>query len=85
MIKFTEACLLSGTALVICENEIAGFLLIGFSFLAAIGRFSVELQKEKQIHQVQDELIKTAAEWVKDAFIKSNALYGRNSNGNTTH
>ena len=85
MIKFAEASLFSGTALVICEHQVAGFVLIGFAFLTALCRVSLQFQKEKMANEVQAELIKTAANWIQDAFVKSNMLYGRSRNDHTSH
>ena len=85
MIKFAEASLFSGTALVICENDVVGFTLIGLAFLTALCRASMQFQKEKMANEIQAELVKTAADWIKDAFIKSNMLYGRSANDHTTH
>jgi len=85
MIKFAEASLFSGTALVICEHQAAGFALIGFAFVAALCRASIQFQKEKMANDVQTELIKTAANWIRDAFIKNNMLYGRSGNDHTSH
>ena len=84
-IKYSEACLISGTWLVVSGNTAVGYVLIGASVLFALCRASLEFSEKKAKQETSTETVKVLAETVSNALLTSGLFNGKSGKKTTLH
>ena len=62
MLRYSEACLLSGVWLVVSGVGTVGYTFIGLSMLFAFFRYSIEFQRLSKEKEEKEEMIKAGAD-----------------------
>ena len=80
MIKYPEACLISGTWLIVSGNQTVGFVLICASALFALFRASLDFAAQKAKQENSNESIKILAETFSNALLTSGLFNAKSGN-----
>ena len=80
MIKYPEACLISGTWLAVSGNQAVGYALICASALFALFRASLNFAEQKAKQESSSESIKILAETLSNAFLTSGLFNAKSGN-----
>ena len=64
MLRYPEACLITGTWLLVSAHTIAGWVFIATSFLLALARTSLEFHRLNLERQEKEDMIKASSELI---------------------
>jgi len=84
-IKYSEACLISGTWLLVSGNVAIGYTLIAVSAVFALMRASLEYAEKKAKQEAGAEGVKVLAETVSNAILTSGLFNGKAGKKSVLH
>jgi len=84
-IKYSEACLISGTWLLVSGNTPMGYVLIAASAVFALMRVSLEYAEKKVKQESSTETVKVLAETFSNALLTSGLLNGKSGKKSVLH
>ena len=84
-IKYSEACLISGTWLVVSGSVTIGYVIIAVSALLALCRASLEFAEKKAQKENNTETVKVFAETVSNALLTSGIFNGKSGKKTVIH